>query len=83
MTSDINDLFLSCAMYLLLKPTGVIFTKFDETTQPGKVLPVLESVKLPVVCFCNGKRIFIDIDLGNVEYLHDKLFDQNPGMNNE
>jgi len=83
MTSDMNDLFLSCAMFLLLKPTGVIFTKFDETTQPGKVLPILESIKLPVVSFCDGKRIFIDIELGKVEYLYNKLFDDRQGTVND
>lgn len=77
MTSDIKDLYLSCALYLMLKPSGVIFTKFDETTQPGKVFSILDTLKLPVVCFCDGKRIFIDIELAHIEYLYNKIFDEN------
>lgn len=75
MTTDIRDLFLSCGTYLLLKPTGVIFTKFDETTQPGKVFSIAEELNLPVVCFCEGERIFIDVAAGNIDYLYKKIFE--------
>ena len=75
MSTDIEDLFLSCAMYLLLKPTGVAFTKFDETTRPGKLFSILEELKLPVVCFSEGKRVFIDIAPGKIDFVENKIFD--------
>ena len=75
MTTDTRDLFLSCGTYLLLKPTGIIFTKFDETTQPGKVLSISEELELPAVCFCEGERIFIDVSTGNIDYLYKKIFE--------
>ena len=77
MSTDLDDLFLSCAMYMLLKPTGVAFTKFDETTKPGKLFSILDELKLPVVYFSEGKRVFIDIAPGRVDYIENKIFDQN------
>jgi flagellar biosynthesis protein FlhF len=73
--SDLKDLVLLCANYLLLKPSGIVFTKFDETTQPGKVFSILDVISLPVACFGDGKRIFIDIERGNPQYMYDKIFD--------
>jgi len=75
MTTDTRDLFLSCGTYILLKPTGIIFTKFDETTQPGKVYSIIDELELPVVCFCEGERIFIDVEAGNHDYLPKKIFE--------
>ncbi len=75
MSTDTRDLFLSCGTYLLLKPTGIIFTKFDETTQPGKIFSIIEELNLPVVCFCEGERIFIDVASGNPDYIFNKIFE--------
>jgi len=75
MSTDLKDLFLASAVYLLMKPTGVVFTKFDETTQPGKVFSVLEELCLPAVSFSEGKRVFIDAEPANVDYLFNKLFE--------
>lgn len=75
MNTDLKDLFLSCALYLLLKPTGIAFTKFDETTQPGKVFSILEELNLPVVCYGEGKRIFIDVAAPSIDYMFDKIFE--------
>lgn len=72
--SDLKDLVLLCANYLLLKPTGIAFTKFDETTQPGKVFSILDVISLPVACFGNGKRIFIDLEKGNPQYMYNRIF---------
>ncbi len=74
--SDLKDLVLLCANYLLLKPTGIAFTKFDETTQPGKVFSILEVISLPVASFGEGKRIFIDLEKGNPQYMYDKIFER-------
>ncbi len=75
MNSDIKDLFLSSSIYLLLKPTGLILTKFDETSQPGKLFSIIEEIELPVACMCEGKRIFIDIVPGNADYVFNKIFE--------
>lgn len=72
--ADLKDLVLLCANYLLLQPHGIIFTKLDETTQPGKVFSILDLISLPVVCFNNGKKIFRDISPGNPEYMYNILF---------
>jgi len=75
LNTDLKDLFLTSALYLLLKPSGVIFTKFDETSQPGKVFAILDELKLPVVACSEGKRIFIDIVPGQIEFLYKKIFE--------
>ncbi len=72
--ADLKDLVLLCANYLLVKPTGIIFTKFDETTQPGKVFSILDVISLPVVAFGDGKRIFVDTREGKPEYMFNKIF---------
>lgn len=75
MSTDKRDLLLSCGFYILLKPTGIIFTKFDETTQPGKVFSVLNEVNIPVVGFCDGTGVFTDISLGRIDYMYKKIFE--------
>jgi len=75
LNTDLKDLFLTSALYLLLKPSGVIFTKFDETSQPGKVFAILDELKLPVVACSEGKRIFIDIEPGQIDFLYKKIFE--------
>lgn len=72
--SDLKDLVLLCANYLLVKPNGIIFTKFDETTQPGKVFSILDVISLPVVAFGDGKRIFVDVQEGKADYMFNKIF---------
>lgn len=72
--ADLKDLVLLCANYLLLQPHGIIFTKLDETTQPGKVFSILDLISLPVACFSSGKKIFRDIAPGKPEYMFDILF---------
>ena len=76
MNTDLDDLFLSCAVYLMLKPTGVAFTKIDETTKPGKLFSILHKLKLPVVYFSEGRRVFIDIAPGEADYIERKIFDR-------
>ncbi len=77
--ADLKDLVLLCANYLLVKPTGIIFTKFDETTQPGKVFSILDVISLPVVAFGDGKRIFVDTQEGKPEYMFNKIFGAKTG----
>ena len=79
MNTDLRDLFMASALFLLLKPDGLILTKFDETTQPGKVLSIVNEMNLPVAATCSGKRIFMDIDRGNAADLINNLFEQKAG----
>lgn len=75
MSSDLKDLFISSAFFMLLKPTGLILTKFDETSQPAKVFPIIKELNLPVAAMCEGKRIFIDIKPADVNYVLQRVFD--------
>jgi len=76
MSSDLKDLLMASAIYLLLKPDGIVLSKFDETTQPGKVFSIIHEMNLPVGAICNGKRIFMDIMTAKAEYVFDQLFDK-------
>ncbi len=75
MSTDLKDLFLSSAFFMLLKPTGLILTKFDETSQPGKVFPIIHELNLPVAAVCEGKRVFIDIQPATADYVLDRIFE--------
>ncbi len=77
MTSDLKDMYLSAALYMLLKPAAIIITKFDETAQPGKFFSIIDELKLPVAAIADGKRIFIDLQMPNADYAIQKLFDTN------
>lgn len=79
MTTDLKDMYLSAALYMLLKPSGIILTKFDETAQPGKLFSIIDELKLPVAGIADGKRIFIDMQMPNADYAIHKLFDMNRG----
>ncbi len=75
MNTDLKDLFMASALFLLLKPDGLILTKYDETTQPGKALSIVNEMNLPVAATSNGKRIFMDIAPGNAAKLINELFE--------
>ncbi|RLD16531.1 hypothetical protein DRI50_01665, partial [candidate division KSB1 bacterium] len=75
MNTDVEDFFASASLYLLLKPSGLILTKFDETNRWGKFFTLIEELELPVVAFGEGKRIFIDIALPDENYIFQKLFE--------
>ncbi len=75
MNTDVEDFFASASLYLLLKPSGLILTKFDETNRWGKFFTLMEELELPVVAFGEGKRIFIDIVLPDEHYIFKKLFE--------
>jgi len=75
MSTDLKDLYLSSAFFMLLKPNGLILTKFDETSQPAKVFPIIKELNLPVAAMCAGKRIFIDIKPADSEYVIERVFD--------
>lgn len=68
-TSDLEDLYYSVGLYHTLKPTGIIFTKIDETTRPGKIISVMQEVDLPVSYISNGQSIPNDIRAGDGEFI--------------
>ncbi len=76
MTTGERDLLLACGFYMLMKPNGIVFTKFDETSQPAKVFSVLQEVHLPVVGFCNGTGVFSDIHPPELDFLFEQIFDK-------
>ncbi len=75
MNTDVEDFFASASLYLLLKPSGLILTKFDETNRWGKFFTLMDELELPVVAFGEGKRIFIDITLPDENYIFNKIFE--------
>lgn len=75
MNTDVEDFFASASLYLLLKPSGLILTKFDETNRWGKFFTLMDELDLPVVAFGEGKRIFIDIALPDENYIFNRLFE--------
>ncbi len=76
MNMDIKDLFATASMFMLLKPSGLLLTKFDETMRVGKFFTLMDELELPVVAFGEGKRIFIDITLPEEHYVFEKLFEE-------
>ncbi len=77
MNSDLKDLYLSAALYMLLKPSAIVLTKFDETAQPGKAFSIANELNLPIAAIGDGKRIFIDTQLPQADYVLDKIFEGN------
>jgi|GEM_PF-6609150 len=73
--SDSKDALLACGLYLLVDPTGLIITKFDETTLPGKIFSLLDEINLPLVCFSDTDKVMDDLKTASADYLFDKLFD--------
>ncbi|MCF7800558.1 MAG: hypothetical protein K9N34_00935 [Candidatus Marinimicrobia bacterium] len=57
MRSDLEDMYASGERFSVLKPTGMIATKFDETTRPGKVISLSKTLSLPVVFACDGQEV--------------------------
>ncbi len=47
--------------YLPLKPTGVIFTKLDETIGPGMIFSVLSAFSIPLTYLTCGQNVPDDI----------------------
>jgi len=75
LNTDLDDLFSAASVYMLLKPTGLLLTKMDESMRIGKFFTLMEELELPVVAFGDGKRIFIDIALPEESYIFEKVFE--------
>jgi flagellar biosynthesis protein FlhF len=56
-----RDAELVIRTYADARPTGVVFTKTDETVQHGGVVQAVLTSDLPVTYICNGPRVPEDI----------------------
>jgi flagellar biosynthesis protein FlhF len=72
-TADLEDLFLTAGTYLTLNPAGMIATKLDETSRPGKLISIAEEVGLPIACLTTGQTIPSDLKTGPGEFLWEKI----------
>ena len=73
MAADLHDLFLSTGMFMSLKPTGLIFSKLDETCRPGKMITLAAEIGLPIAFVSDGQKIPDAIHIPNGIYIWDKL----------
>jgi flagellar biosynthesis protein FlhF len=71
--TDIEDIFLNLSLWSLLEPNGLIVTKLDETTRPGKIISLVRNYELPVHFVCDGQRISQDILPGKGSVIWGKL----------
>ncbi|MCK4295351.1 MAG: hypothetical protein KAX28_01685 [Candidatus Marinimicrobia bacterium] len=78
-TADLEDLCYSAGLYRTLSPTGIIFTKIDETTRPGKLVSIMQEVDLPVSYITNGQSIPIDIRDGDGEFIWERILNSMQG----
>lgn len=53
----IEELWLFAGLYKALQPTGLVITKLDETSKPGKVLGLVDDSQMPLMYVTNGQAI--------------------------
>ncbi len=63
--------------YRRLKPTGIVFTKLDESSGPGVMLSVLSKAGLPLTYLTCGQRVPDDIIAADPDRLVELII--NPG----
>ena len=73
MTADLEDIYLFGGLYFSLNPTGVVLTKIDETSRPGKIISMVEEIGLPVTYICDGQAIPNDVRKASGEYVWKKI----------
>ncbi len=74
LTTSLDDLFLEIGLFLPVGIRGLVITKFDETTQGGKLLSLLEEVHLPLHFICNGQGIPHDIERAEGDIVFNNIF---------
>jgi len=72
-TADIEDIFLSSALYTLLDPVGLVVTKLDETSRVGKLVSMQNGIGLPILFISDGQSIPLDLTPVNGYYLWKKV----------
>ncbi len=73
MASDLDDLFMSTGLFMPLKPTGLIFSKLDETCKQGKMVTLAAEIGLPIAFVCDGQKLPETIHIPNGIYVWDQL----------
>lgn len=73
LANDLEDQFMSAGMFMTLNPTGLIFTKLDETCRAGKMITLAAELSLPIAYIADGQRIPDDLHIPNGVYVWDKL----------
>ncbi len=53
----IEELWLFTGLYKALQPNGLVITKLDETSKPGKVLGLVDDPQMPLMYVTNGQAI--------------------------
>ena len=73
MATDLDDLFMSTGLFMPLKPTGLIFSKLDETCKQGKMVTLAAEIGLPIAFVCDGEKLTETIHIPNGIYVWDQL----------
>ncbi|MCS7277362.1 MAG: flagellar biosynthesis protein FlhF [Aquificaceae bacterium] len=55
--------------FSVVEPSGLIFTKLDETGYFGTMVNVAYRTQLPILCFTTGQRVPEDLVMASYEYL--------------
>ncbi len=60
-SADLEDIFLNVSLWSLLEPAGLIITKIDETSRPGKIISLVRAMQIPLHFISEGQRIPNDL----------------------
>jgi flagellar biosynthesis protein FlhF len=60
--------------FSVIRPSGILLTKLDETTLLGPACALLAAAALPISYVTTGQRVPEDIEIAAVEKLVDRLF---------
>ena len=71
--ADLEDIFLSSALYTLLKPSGLVITKLDETSRTGKLVSIQNGIGLPILFVSEGQSIPLDLAPISGSYIWKKI----------
>lgn len=73
LNADPDDIYTHYASYMELKPTGLIFTKLDETARMGKMITLAAKFGLPIAYVCDGQDVTGNLHLANSSEIWDDL----------
>lgn len=55
--------------FTIVEPSGLIFTKLDETGYFGTVINVAYRTQMPILCFTTGQRVPEDMVMASYDYM--------------
>ncbi|RMF06447.1 MAG: hypothetical protein D6762_09390 [Candidatus Neomarinimicrobiota bacterium] len=73
LTYDLDDMMFNSFLFKSLGATAVVFTKFDETCRPGKLVAASRELDLPVVGIGTGQTLPDDLVLDPVDLLWSRI----------